>query len=99
MKLNNYKKREEGEGLKMNPAQTLLAFKVEIDDVTCITFAKSASSARYAAVTAAREAGYYQKKGWPHHLKASRRPDLDKSVLKDRGPGKCFSLEDVEHCL
>lgn len=72
----------------------LLAFEVTIDEISCVTFAKSVKAARCNAVLAAREAGYYRSGTWPSaHVR--RVPSWDNFSLKDDSR-KCWSVEFVE---
>jgi hypothetical protein len=75
----------------------MVAFEVVIDNQTCITFAHTEKAARYNAVWAAREAGYYAHRGWPTHLKAKRASRYDRIPLRDRGARKCFDPEHARY--
>lgn len=72
------------------PAETLVAYRVEIDDMGCICFASSPAKARWMAVAAYWEAGYGRRGVWPRPS-AYRRPHLDSHPAKDRDPGRCYA--------
>lgn len=75
----------------------LLAFEVTIDDISCVTFAKSVKAARCNAVLAAREAGYYRSGTWPSaHVR--RRESLDRHPLNDGAePRKIWGVQYIEN--
>jgi hypothetical protein len=65
-------------------SESLLAFEVEINSMTCVVFASTPAKARWIAVKSYWEAGYGRGSGtWPR-AKAKRVPHLDKSPLRDR---------------
>ena len=72
-----------------------LAWKVEINYMTCIVFTTTAPKARYIAVKGYWEAGYGSRKVWPRAV-AWREPRYDKSMLNGREPGRCYGVECVE---
>jgi len=67
-----------------------LCYEVWADDVHCFTFAKTPAAARWNAVNAGREAGYFIDH-WPSPLVAKRAPQYDNSRLKDCGARRCYS--------
>ena len=71
------------------------AFMVSVDGIVCITFAFSAAAAKWNAVSAAREAGYYlRRRQWPKSVKVKRAPKHDASNLNDKGSyRRCFCPE------
>lgn len=71
------------------------AFEVTMDGMVTITFALTAKAAKWSAIAAAREAGYYDARGgstlqkWPSTLTVRRVPDYD--CLRPEGSGRrCF---------
>lgn len=56
--------------------------------------AVSAKAARFNAVAAAREAGYYGRREWPRYLRAARVEFLDRAVSRHpTQPRRVFSEE------
>lgn len=72
----------------------LVAWEVDINSMTAITFAKTAAAARWNTVRAYWDAGFGRQGKWPN-AKAKRVPELDQCPLKDREPRKCWVPEYV----
>lgn len=76
--------------------QERVAWRVTVDNMTCVTFASTAKAARCNAVLAAREAGYFRSGSWPT-ARAVRVPQWDQFPLRDDGePRRVWSPEFVE---
>lgn len=62
------------------------AYTVSVDDMVCITFAKNRSAAKWNALRAAREAGFYSRgREFPSTLQAWRAPSHDKHYREEYG--------------
>jgi hypothetical protein len=76
------------------PVEPLVAWEVEINDMSAIVFAATAPKARWLAVKGYREAGYGSRREWPS-VKAKRVERYDRSVLRSHEQ-KCWTPSYVE---
>lgn len=79
----------------MTNVWALVAWAVEINDITAIVFAPTATKARYKAVRDYWDAFGRRKGEWPRAV-AWREPRFDNSSLKQLDPMRCYCREFVE---
>ncbi len=71
-------------------ASPLLAYRVTIEDMSCVCFADSAPQARWYAVKGYWEAGYGRKGKWPD-VHAARAPSWDRHPASEWERGRTHS--------
>lgn len=77
----------------------VVAWEVRIDDRHCVTFAPTAKAASWNAISAVREAGYYQRREFPREISVKRSERLDRSFLKGWSGRRCWVPDYVEKTL